>query len=203
MAAVPGIVLAAGWSRRMGRPKALLPCLPGGETFVARTVRILGGGGVDGVIVVGRSDDEGLQAELGRLSPEPAFVVNPDPDRGQLSSVLAGVDAAATRGAEAVMVLPVDLPQVRPETVAAILGAFAERHPSIVRATHRGRHGHPVLFARAVFGELRAADPRVGARSVLHAHPARVLDVEVPDPGVLRDVDRPADYAALFGEPPR
>lgn len=62
-----------------------------------------------------------------------------------------------------------------------------------------GRHGHPVLFGRALFDELRRADPDVGARAVVRAEPGRVLDVEIDAPGVLRDVDWPSDYAALFG----
>ena len=69
----------------------------------------------------------------------------------------------------------------------------------IVRATHHGRHGHPVIFARAVFDELRHADPAAGAKSVLRAHEAAIVNVEVEDPGVVTDVDTPEDYARLFG----
>lgn len=194
-----GIVLAAGRSARMGRPKALLRCLPGDETFVARVVRTLREGGLHDVLVVGRTDDRALRAELRHIDPAPRFVANPDPDRGQLSSLIAGIDDAAIHGAEAVVVLPVDMPQVHAQTVAAIVAALRGGSAApILRAAHGGRHGHPVAFRQAVFDELRAADPATGAKAVLQANPARVFNVEVDDPGVLRDVDVPSDYEEMF-----
>lgn len=193
-----GLVLAAGQSRRMGRSKALLGCGPGGETFVARIVRTLRTGGVVDVLVVGRPDDEPLRQELGRLAPPPPYVQNPDAARGQLSSVLAGLARASASGAGAVMVMPVDCPQVRPETIAAMLTALASGRWAILRAVHQGRHGHPVVFSADLFNELCRADPAVGARAVVHADPARLRDLEVDDPGVLGDVDVPADYRRLF-----
>jgi molybdenum cofactor cytidylyltransferase len=196
---VVGIVLAAGQSSRMGRPKALLPCLPSQETFVSRVVRILREGGVPEVVVIGRQDDDTLRAHVGGLVPPTPFVENPDPTRGQLSSLIVGVDFAEARSAGAVIVLPVDIPQVSPESVAALLAASRADAAPILRVEHGGRHGHPVLFRRVVFEQLRAADPAVGAKSVVHAYGDRIRNVSVPDPGVIRDVDRPEDYLRLFG----
>ena len=193
-----GLVLAAGWSRRFGRPKALLPCGQAGESFVVRAVRTLRAGGIPDVLVVGRPEDEPLREEVGRVRPPPCYVPNPKAAEGQLSSILAGLAQAAAAGAAGVMVLPVDYPQVRPETIAALLGGLEGGGASIIRAVHQGRHGHPVIFTAEVFAELRRADPAVGARAVIRAQPERVLDVEVGDPGVLRDVDVPADYVDLF-----
>lgn len=195
-----GIVLAAGRSARMGRPKALLPCGPGGETFAARIVGALRAGGVDRVLVVGRPDDEALRAHVGRL--EARYVINPDPERGQLSSLVAGLDEAEARGATSVIATPVDMPQVRPATVAALLAAWRRSPALILRPAHAGAHGHPVIFRREVFADLRAADPRAGAKVVLRRHADRVLDLDVDDPGVLRDVDAPDDYARMFGPLP-
>lgn len=96
------------------------------------------------------------------------------------------------------LVTLVDLPLVTPATVAAVLSAFATSGRPIVRAVHGGRHGHPVLFGRAVFGELRHADPATGAKAVVRAHAADLLDVEVPDPGVLLDIDRPHEYDQMI-----
>ncbi|HXG55244.1 MAG TPA: hypothetical protein VNJ03_07665, partial [Vicinamibacterales bacterium] len=70
---------------------------------------------------------------------------------------------------------------------------------AILRATHANRHGHPVLFMREVFEELRKADPSVGAKAILRSRPDRVLNVEVDEAGVIMDVDTPADYERLFG----
>lgn len=194
-----GVVLAAGASVRMGRAKALLVSPDGTGTFVARCVAVLREGGLAEVLVVGRPGDRPLQEEVAGL-PGASFVVNDAPERGQLSSLVAGLDAAEAAGAAAVVVMPVDLPLVRPGSVRSLLSAHARRPAVIARVTHRGRHGHPVLFSRAVFDELRLADPAAGARAVLRADPSRVRNVDVDDPGVLRDVDYPADYAALFGD---
>ena len=199
---VVGVVLAAGRSSRMGRPKALLPAGRDGDTFVSRTSRTLLSGGVQDVLVVGRPDDDALRAAVTGLAARVRYVENPHAERGQLSSLRAGLEQAAASGADAVLVMPVDVPCVRTETIAAVLAAAATSACAIVRATHNGQHGHPVLFRAAVFDEVRRANPDVGAKEVVRADPGRVLDLEVEDPGVLRDVDRPSDYVELFGEVP-
>jgi molybdenum cofactor cytidylyltransferase len=84
--------------------------------------------------------------------------------------------------------------------VAALLHAFNTSSAPVVRAVHRGRHGHPVIFSRKVFGELRRADPATGAKSVVNAHGTDLLNVEVDEETVLMDVDTPEDYARLFGD---
>jgi molybdenum cofactor cytidylyltransferase len=185
----------------MGRPKALLPCLPDQETFVARVVRVLMEGGVPQAVVVGRQDDDMLRAHVAGLLPPTPYLENPDPARGQLSSLMVGVDYAVGHGASGIVVMPVDIPQVRPETVAALLTAGRESAAPIVRVEHGGQRGHPVLFRRAVFEDLRAADPALGAKSVIRAYADRIHNVAVSDPGVVRDVDVPEDYATLFGRP--
>lgn len=79
--------------------------------------------------------------------------------------------------------------------------AFDDGEASLLRPRYLGRHGHPVIVARALFGELRDADPSVGARAVFRRDPGRVRDVDVDDPGILRDVDYPDDYARLLAQP--
>jgi molybdenum cofactor cytidylyltransferase len=192
-----GIILAAGESRRMGRPKALLPCPPSGDTFLTQAVRTLHTGGVEEVGVVGRRDDSALRLEVGRQKRPVAYLENLNPALGQLSSLLVGVAYAEACGADGVMVLPVDIPSVKAATVQALREAFGRGTAPIVRAVHQGRHGHPVIFGRMVFAELRAADLSRGAREVLRRDPARVCEVALDDPGVLRDVDVPDDYRRL------
>lgn len=196
-----GIILAAGQSSRMGTPKALLPCGRGEETFVSRLIHTITAAGIQDALVVCRQEDIALQQEVARWAPSARVVVNPHAERGQLSSLLAGLAVADRPGVLGVLVIPVDMPLVRAATIAQLSAAFASR-TSIVRATHGGRHGHPVIFPRRVFGELRRADENVGAKAVLHAHARDIIDVDVDDPGVVRDVDVPEDYRALFGSLP-
>jgi molybdenum cofactor cytidylyltransferase len=181
----------------MGRSKALLPCGDSGDTFVRRLAVVLCNGGVEEALVVGRPDDEPLRTEVGALDVRARYVENPNADEGQLSSVLAGLAAADRPGVHAILVTPVDAPMIAPATVATLLSTFRSSGAPVVRAVHLGRHGHPVIFSREVFDDLRHADPALGARAVLRAHAARVVDVEVEDPGVLGDVDTPAEYDAL------
>jgi molybdenum cofactor cytidylyltransferase len=197
---VPGLILAAGRSSRMGQPKALLPAGPGGPTFVRQIAAVLVEGGVIDALVVGRPDDRALRAEVESIGTPVRFVVNEHADSGQLSSVIAGLNAADRPGVSGVLVTPVDVPLIQPATVQALLAAFASGPAVVVRATYRGRHGHPVIFGRAVFDDLRRADPSVGAKAVVHAHQLGLVDLDVDDPGVLHDIDEPGDYASLFNE---
>jgi len=184
----------------MGKPKALLPHADGVTTFVAHAIRTARAAGVENILVVARPDDRALMGEVTR--EDAAVVINAEPERGQLSSLLAGLDEAVRRfDADAVIVMPVDVPMVTPEGVRRLLDRAASVTAPIVRASAGGRHGHPVIFKRGVFAELRDASPSVGAKAVVHRDPARVLDVDVGDPGVALDVDTPDDYRRAFGRP--
>ena len=189
---IRGIVLAAGASQRMGSPKPLLTA--GGHSFVRRVLQTLQTAGITDSVVVVRPDagnvrDEVIAAGYGRP------VVNPDPGRGQLSSLVTGLDAVDAPGVSGVLVTLVDVPLIEPATVAALLSRASGSPAPILRATHRGRHGHPVVFKRVVFDALRGADLSRGAKPVMRAY--GVENVEVDDPGVLRDFDTPEDYANL------
>jgi molybdenum cofactor cytidylyltransferase len=179
----------------MGRPKALLT-LPSGQTFVRQLATSLLAGGVADVLIVGRPDDMALRAEVESLD-HACFVVNAHAEEGQLSSVIAGLNAADRPGVAGVLITPVDLPLIAAPTVRALVSAFLEARPPVARTRYRGRHGHPAIFARAVFDALRRADPSVGAKSVIREREGTVLDVDVDDPGVVGDVDTPEDYARL------
>jgi molybdenum cofactor cytidylyltransferase len=77
---------------------------------------------------------------------------------------------------------------------------FDTRQAPVVRATFRGRHGHPVIFARRVFDALRRADPDVGAKAVVRGHAADLIDVDLDDPAIVLDVDEPGDYTRLLND---
>lgn len=152
--------------------------------------------------MVGRDGDDALRDEVDRLAPFAAFVVNHKPEHGQLSSLICGLNAADRPAVRAIMVTPVDVPLIAPGSVSALVAAFEATRAPIVRAVHGGAHGHPVIFARRLFDELRRADPTRGAKAVLRAHENAILDVDVADPGVLTDVDAPEDYERVFGRRP-
>lgn len=193
------IILAAGDSTRMGRPKALLPD-PDGRPFVARLVRTFHASGIHHVIVVTGTLHSQIADALAadELPVAPQLVNNPQPARGQVSSLWMGLDAAIQAGVEGVLMTLVDIPLVQASTVRKVIDAWTEHHAPIVRPAVGDRHGHPVLFDRSVFDELRDAPVTEGARAVVHAHADRILDVPVDDEGCLRDVDTPADYEAVI-----
>lgn len=197
---IAGIILAAGRSARMGTSKPLL-AVSAGETFVSRLLATLREGGIAAPLVVGRADDELLRREVERHCGE--YVVNPNADAGgQLSSLLAGLAAADRGGLRGLLVVPVDAPLLTPSTVATLLAVFDATLAPIVRPRYHGRYGHPVVFSRSVFDELRRADPGAGAKAVLRAHEPAIVNVDVDDPGVVADVDTPDSYRELFGRDP-
>ena len=157
---LPAIVLAAGDSTRMGAPKALL-LTADGRPFVAAVIRALAAAGVTDIVIVTGRDHEAVVAAVGTDAPPvtPRFVRNPDPARGQLSSLWVGMDAAIEPDTEALLLTLVDVPLIRPETIAAVVDVWRRTRAPIVRPAIGDRHGHPVVFDRAVFQELRGAPP--------------------------------------------
>ena len=202
---IPAVVLAAGKSSRMGRTKALLPLGSSGETFLGRVIRVLRQGGAEAVVVVVGGDAAAVRASLPRDDVHVSSVENPRYEEGQLSSLLVGLAAVEQRhdDVEAVMVTLVDLPLIAATTVRAVREAFLA-HPDapLVRPRRGNRHGHPVIFNRSMFGELRRADPAKGAKPVVHAHAAEEVNVDVDDEGAFIDIDTPEDYERFVSGPP-
>ena len=194
---IPAIVLAAGKSSRMGRPKALLPIGSSGDTFLTRILHVLRSGGSARAVVVIGGDAGAVRATL---PPDDEFLLvveNANYEQGQLSSLLAGLSAVeeGRDDVEAVIVTLVDLPLITSATVRAVLEAYRDAPGApIVRPRRGNRHGHPAIFDRRLFAELRSADPSTGAKPVVHAHAAEEVSVDVPDDGAFTDIDTPEDY---------
>jgi CTP:molybdopterin cytidylyltransferase MocA len=184
------VVLAAGASSRLGEPKALVRGRDGRRFVdaIAETARAGGCGGV--VVVVGPPHGEAIRRAL----PVGAGAAwNPQPARGMLSSVQAGL-AALPPGGAAALVWPVDIPFVQSHTVRAILGAAAGR---IIVPVHHERGGHPLRLPGACFADVMALDPERGLKALLEARRAEVTRLAVDDPAVLVDIDTPAELARL------
>lgn len=179
----------------MGRTKALLP-LPGGDTFLSRLEATLRAAGIEDILAVVGHDADAIISAAAGAALRLRFVRNPDPSRGQLSSLLAGLEALP-RGS--VLVTPVDLPLVSPTTVRAVIDAWSATGAPIVRPERAGRHGHPVIFAESILDELRRAELAMGARPIIQAHRADIVDVPVDDDGAFDDIDTPEEYERIAG----
>ena len=191
------VVPAAGASRRMGRPKPLLAW--GEGSVVGSVVAALREGGCREVALVVAPGDGGMVrwGEAAGL----AVAENPEPERGMLSSVLAGLErlggaAALADGGVPLLVTPADLPNLAASTVRRVLAALADG-AALAVPLHAGRRGHPLGISPALLPELPALDPGVGLRQLLDRHADLVREIPVDDPGAVEDVDTPEDYRRL------
>jgi molybdenum cofactor cytidylyltransferase len=194
---IPAIVLAAGRSSRMGRAKATLPA-GDGHTFLTRIVQTFIDAGVDDVIVVVGHDADPIANSFAASGLRARFVVNRDYDKGQLSSLLAGVDVVDRPGVAAMLLTLVDVPLVSSATVRAVIDAYHRTRAPIVRPTSGSTHGHPLLIDRALFGALRAADPAAGAKPIVRAHASAAGDIAIDDEGAFVDIDTEEEYRKAF-----
>ncbi len=179
------VVLAAGRSERMGAPKPLLDW--GGRPLVAHQVATLAAvAPIDEIVVVtGRASDDVARA----LAATPARLVsNPDYARGRATSVVVGVRALESDPA-GILIASVDQP-LTPRLVASLVAAWREAPRSIARPTHGNASGHPLIFPAALRAELESvSDSTSGLRAVVHKEVARVLDVELPYPETLLNLN--------------
>ncbi len=191
---IAGIILSAGASRRMGTPKALLPL--DGETFLDRLIRLFSEVGIMPIVVLGHQAHQ-IRSGIQR-GAEPTFVMNPDPERGMLSSLQCGLEAVA-QDADAVMFMPVDHPNLERSTLAKLIASFETNRNSVTIPTFQGRHGHPVLISRKLIVELLALPTTAQASDVIHCYRNQTAYVSVDDPAVTTDIDDRAGYAELLG----
>jgi molybdenum cofactor cytidylyltransferase len=192
---VLGVVPAAGRSSRMGNPKPLLDA--GGRSFLERVVTALRDGGATEVIVGVRTEKGPIPAAA--LAAGARILVPHDVEDGPIATVREAIlSVEGDPEVRGLLLLPVDHPRVETGTVAALLAAAASTAPLIAMPVHRGESGHPVFLSREVFPDLLEPDLEEGARSVVDRHRARVLEVEVDDPGILADLNTLADYRRHF-----
>jgi molybdenum cofactor cytidylyltransferase len=182
-------VLAAGQGTRFGEPKALAR-LPSGERFLDAVVRVAAEADLHPVLAV-------VQRGVA-VPPRGRAVVNPHPNSDQATSLRLALAGLANDRAEAVVVWPVDHPFVHLVSVLALVDAFKRTRAPIVLPVHEGLRGHPVIFARTVWLELMTTSTG-GARTVVRAHAADVVEVPVPDEGVTRDIDTRSDMPQSGG----
>lgn len=195
MTSVGGIVLAAGAGSRFGGPKAL--ALTGARPWVALAVDLLRAAGLEPIrVVIGAA-----AAEVRAAVPPGADVIeNPDWAAGRTGSLQQGLRDLPP-AVRAVLVHQVDFPEVRVETVTALVRRFGaeaqdgggDAESRIYLPIHDGRRGHPILLGRALWPEVERLRPDEPLRTVVHRDPARQVEVAVEDPGIHANRNRPGD----------
>ena len=181
---ISAILLAAGESRRMGKPKQLLPF--GSSTILAETVNNLLDSRVDEVIVV-----LGFRAEemMEKIDLKPVrTVVNPVYRQGMSTSMIAGLNLVASQ-AQAVMFALGDQPVINSQTINRLIAEFCNHDKGIAIPTYQDKRGHPVIFAIRYRSELLRLKGDIGGREIIDRHPEDVLEVAVNCEGVCIDID--------------
>jgi molybdenum cofactor cytidylyltransferase len=196
-----GIILAAGESTRMGRDKALLPWPTDStsSTLLSTTIRAFSDSCDFVLVVVGGNELALAPVVFG----EGAFLVrNPQPERGQFSSMQTGLQEVLNRGRDIAMITLVDRPPPRPETLTQLVDAFSTRDHSTwaVIPEYQGKHGHPILVGRELIEALLRVPATSTARDILHANQPHILYVKVEDPFVTQNINTPQEYLDLQGE---
>jgi molybdenum cofactor cytidylyltransferase len=185
------VVLSAGESSRMGRPKALLPIE--GQRFIERIIGVLGQSRVGRTIVVLGHHADQLRGQIEHLPVE--VITNPDYHKGQLSSLQAAIrHIKKDDRCDAMLVHLVDHPFIDAALVDALIEGFYQTKKLILVPRYKGKRGHPVIFSRELFGELLDAPLDQGAKAVVNAHRQETLEMEWQDEGITVDIDTPELY---------
>jgi molybdenum cofactor cytidylyltransferase len=186
---ISAIVLAAGKSERMGRPKALLPFR--GRTFLGNILDAISRSSIVHTVVVVGHHREAIEREI--VSPA-SIVFNPDYEQGMITSFQTGIRVLPP-GTSGTFLFLVDHPLVNPVTIETLI---ARHEPNmIVLPTYEGRRGHPALFASQVLEEIAALPEGQGANIVVRRNPDRIVEVPVDEPGILMDIDTPEQFQKL------
>ena len=189
------MVLAAGESKRMGFPKALLPL--GTETFLSRVLATLGSLGYREPCVILGAYAERIQPLL--RNSRVRVLINQDFRSGQLSSIKLAVKDQ-DEDCAACMIWPVDQPAISSSVVKGLVQLFLDSDAAIVLPQCQGRRGHPAIFSKELFPELLEAPLQEGGRGVVLRHQDRIALLPTEDTATIADIDTPDDYYKLTGE---
>jgi molybdenum cofactor cytidylyltransferase len=163
----------------------------GGSTVIGCVVAALAGAGVDPIIVVVGANRAEIESALS--SADVKIVENPDPGRGMLSSVQAGIAALAQDVARFLIALA-DQPRVGAEAVRQLLAAHRASGEGIALPTYGGKRGHPVVFGARYRDEILFLGQDAALREVIHRHPDDIVEVEFAFDAFVRDIDTQEQY---------
>ncbi len=189
-----GIIPAAGRSRRMGRPKLLLPW--DDTTVIGHLLKTLSSSTLARNYVLVRSDDEPLRAEVARHA---AVVVQPPASplemRDSVQHLLQAVSDRERPGQrDGWLLVPGDHPLLRSDTLRSLVELWCEHSDAIVVPRYQGRGGHPTLFPWSLAADVAGLPVDRGINHLLALNRDRIRVVEVDDPTVTCDLDTPEDY---------
>jgi molybdenum cofactor cytidylyltransferase len=187
---ISAVVLAAGRSQRMGRPKMTLPW--GSTTVIGRVVQVLGQAGVDDILVV--TGGAHAEVETVLLGSPARLVFNPRFTEGGMADSLQVGLAHLPEATEAALVALGDQPQIQPEVVIALVARYLEDRPPLVVPSYAMRRGHPWIVARSLWTFVQSLGPSQTLRDLLHSQAELVAYLAVDTDSVLADLDTPSDY---------
>jgi molybdenum cofactor cytidylyltransferase len=192
------LIPAAGHSRRMGRPKLLLPF--GDSTLIARLLAVLDRDDIAERMVVLRRDDEQLQAAVevaGAIALQPA--IDPPDMRTSVECGLAEIERRhAPAGRDGWILIPADHPLLVDSVLETLIGEWSRRDCEILVPSYRGRRGHPTIFRWNLVSAVRALPRDCGLNRLLNDRAGGVCEVAVDHPSVVADLDTPEDYERLL-----
>ena len=192
---ISGIILAAGSSQRMGSPKSILKIRE--KTFLQHIVEVLRSARIINIVIVLGAEAEKIQKSL--IWFDGKIVVNEEWQQGQLTSIIKGINALDLNSTEpeeihGAMICPVDHPLLSHSIIVDLLQGYWTSKKRIIIPTFNSQRGHPVIFDKELFDELRSAPPDVGARAVVYKNTDDVYEVPVKEDGILINIDTHEDY---------
>jgi molybdenum cofactor cytidylyltransferase len=192
------VILGAGASSRMGRPKLLLPWRD--TTVIGHLLKQWRELGAAQIGIVLRPQDAALAAELDRLGfPRADRIENPQPERGMFSSILSAAGWPGWKDEIATWVIVLgDQPHLRPETLRQLLEFHGANAGAICQLEFDGHAQHPVLLPRRAFNKLKASHAET-LKDFLKQTSVRSVHCSVDDPGLAMDLDTPEDYQRAQG----
>ncbi len=188
------IILAGGASTRMGSPKALLKI--GEKTFLQHIVGELHSANVSEIVIVLGADAEKIRATLDWFDGD--VVVNNDWQRGQLSSLITGINFLEKKNIDGVIVCPVDHPLISAKLISELASAFYSSKKKIIIPVFNKQRGHPIIFSKELFSEIKNAPLEVGAKAVVRKSSDEVFEMESDERGILMNIDTLEKYQEII-----
>jgi molybdenum cofactor cytidylyltransferase len=190
---ISGLLLSAGLSSRFGSPKALA-CIDSSPAIIFLIEKLLRTS-LDEIIVVLGADNQQIEPCLFKHKTI-RVVYNKDYNFGQTSTVQTGLKSASA-GSLGFMILPVDCPFIKAQTVEAVIQRFTTEHPRILIPTFQDHRGHPPVFDIRFKESILKLDPSQGVDTLLHMHPEEIATIELDDPGIRQSFNTPEELAEI------